>query len=62
MRSRFNHGEYTHMTLSIPAEMKHQIEQIAAHKDMSASALCREMFRKEIAQHEICENSRPGNR
>lgn len=50
------------MTLSIPAEMKHQIEQIAAQKDMSASALCRELFRKEIAQHEICENSRPGNR
>ena len=62
MRSRFKHGESTHMTLSIPAEMKHQIEQIAAHKDMSASAFCREMFRKEIAQHEICENSRPGNR
>ena len=50
------------MTLSIPAEMKHQIEQIAAHKDMSASALCRELFRKEIAQLEICENSRSGNR
>lgn len=62
MRSRFKHGEYTHMTLSIPADMKNQIEQIAAHKDMSASALCRELFRKEIAQHEICENSRPGNR
>lgn len=50
------------MTLSIPAEMKHQIEQIAAQKDMSASALFRELFRKEIAQHEICENRRPGNR
>ena len=50
------------MTVSIPAEMKDQIEQIAAKKDMSASALCRELFRKEIAQHEICENSRPGNR
>ena len=50
------------MTLSVPAEMKHQIEQIAAKKDMSASALCRELFRKEIAQNEICENSRPGNR
>ena len=62
MRSRFKHGESTHMTLSIPADMKHQIEQIAAHKDMSASALCRELFRKEIAQHEICENSRPINR
>ena len=62
MRSRFKHGESTHMTLSIPAEMKHQIEQIAAKKDMSASALCRELFRKEIAHHEICENSRPGNR
>ena len=62
MRSRFKHGEYTHMTLSVPAEMKHQIEQIAAQKDMSASALCRELFRKEIVQHEICENSRPGNR
>ena len=62
MRSRFKHGESTHMTLSIPAEMKHQIERIAAHKDMSASALCRELFRKEIAQHEICENSRSGNR
>ena len=62
MRSRFKHGESTHMTLSIPAEMKHQIEQIAAKKDMSASALFRELFRKEIAQHEICENSRPGNR
>ena len=62
MRSRFKHGESTHMTLSIPAEMKHQIEQIAAHKDMSASAFCRELFRKELAQHEIRENSRPGNR
>ena len=62
MRSRFKHGESTHMTLSIPADMKHQIEQIAAHKDMSASALCRELFRKEIAKHEICENSRPCNR
>ena len=62
MRSRFNHGESTHMTSSIPAEMKHQIEQIAAQKDMSASALCRELFRKEIAQNEICENRRPGNR
>ena len=62
MRSRFKHGESTHMTLSVPAEMKHQIEQIAAKKDMSASALCRELFRKEITQYEICENSRPGNR
>ena len=62
MRNRFKHGESTHMTLFIPAEMKYQIEQIAAHKDMSASALCRELFRKEIAQHEICENRRPGNR
>ena len=62
MRSRFKHGESTHMTLSIPAEMKHKIEQIAEHKDMSASALCRELFRKEIAQHEICENRIPGNR
>ena len=61
MQSRFKHGESTHMTLSIPAEMKHQIEQIAANKDMSASALCRELFRKEIAQHENCENSRSGN-
>lgn len=62
MRSRFKHGESTHMTLSVPAEMKHQIEQIAAHKDMSVSAFCRELFRKEIAQHEVCENRRPGNR
>lgn len=62
MRSRFKHGESTHMTLSVPADMKHQVEQIAAKKDMSASALCRELFRKEIAQHEIRENSRPGNR
>ena len=62
MRSRFKRGESTHMTLSLPADMKHQIEQIAAHKDMSASAFCRELFRKEIAQHEICENRRPGNR
>lgn len=62
MRSRFKHGESTHMTLSVPAEMKHQVEQIAAKKDMSASALCRELFRKEIAKHEICENRRPGNR
>lgn len=62
MRSRFKHGESTHMTLSVPADMKHQIEQIAAKKDMSASALCRELFRKEITQHEICENRRSGNR
>ena len=62
MRSRFKHGESTHMTLSVTAEMKHQIEQIAAHKDMSASALCRELFRKEIAQHEVCENHRSSNR
>lgn len=62
MRNRFDHGECTHMTLCVPEEMKHQIEQIAAHKDMSASAFCRELFRKEIAQHEICKNSRPGNR
>lgn len=62
MRSRFKHGESTHMTLSVTAEMKHQIEQIAAKKDMSASALCRELFRKEIAQHEICENRRSCNR
>ena len=62
MRSRFKHGESTHMTLSVPADMKHQVEQIAAQKDMSVSALCRELFRKEIAQHEICENSRPCNR
>ena len=62
MRSRFKHGESTHMTLSIPAEMKHQVEQIAAQKDMSASAFCRELFRKEIAKYEVCENSRPGNR
>lgn len=62
MRSRFKHGESTHMTLSVPAEMKHQIEQIAANKDMSASALCRDLFRKEIAKNEICENRRPGNR
>ena len=57
MRSRFKHRECTHMTLSVTAEMKHQIEQIAVQKDMSASALCRELFRKEIAQHEVCENS-----
>lgn len=50
------------MTLSVTAEMKHKIEQIAVQNDMSASALCRELFRKEIAKHEICENSRPGNR
>lgn len=62
MRSRFKHGECTHMTLSVTAEMKHQIEQIAAQNDMSASALCRELFRKEIAQHEIYENSGPCNR
>lgn len=62
MQSRFKHVESTHMTLSVTAEMKQQIEQIAAHKDMSVSALCRELFRKEIAQHEICEDRRPGNR
>ena len=62
MRSRFKHGESTHMTLSVPEEMKHHIEQIAAHKDMSASAFCRELFRKEIAQHGVCENRRSGNR
>lgn len=62
MRSRFKHVESTHMTLSIPVEMKYHIEQIAAHRDMSASALCRELFRKEIAQNEVCENPRSGNR
>ena len=67
MQSRFKHGERTHMTISVTEEIKHQIEQIAAQNDMSASALCRELFRKEIARkeiarHEICENSRPGNR
>ena len=62
MRSRFKHGETTHMTISLPAEMKHQVEQIAAKKDMSASAFCRELFRKELAKYEVCKNSRPGNR
>ena len=62
MRSRFEYWEYRHMTLYIPAEMKYRIEQIAAKKNMSTSALCRELFWNEIARHEICENSRPDNR
>ena len=61
MRNRFKHGECTHMSITVTAEIKHQIEQIAMQNDMSASAFCRELFRKEIAQHEIRENSRSGN-
>lgn len=65
MRSRFNNREITHITISVPVEMKRHIEQIAAKHDMSVSALCREVFRvtfrKEIAKHEVLPNSRPGN-
>lgn len=50
------------MTIAVPADLKDALDVIAAERDMSTSALCRELFRKEIAQNEICENRRPGNR
>ena len=62
MRGRFKHLTTTHMTLSVPADIKDTIEVIAAECDMSTSAFCRELFRKEIAKHEVLPNSRPGNR
>lgn len=61
MRSRFKHRETTHLTLSVPADIKETLEIIAAKCDMSTSAYCRELFRKEIAKHEVLPNSRPGN-
>ena len=62
MRSRFKHRETTHLTLSVPADLKETLEIIATERDMSTSAFCRELFRKEIAKHEVLPNSRPGNR
>jgi hypothetical protein len=62
MRSRFKHLATTHLTLSVPADLKDTLEVIAAERDMSTSAFCRELFRKEIAKHEVLPNSRPGNR
>ena len=62
MRGRFKHRATTHMTLSVPADLKDTLEVIAAERDMSTSAFCRELFRKEIAKHEVLPNSRPGNR
>ena len=61
MRSRFKHQATTHLTLSVPADLKDTLEIIAAERDMSISAYCRELFRKEIAKHEVSPNSRPGN-
>lgn len=61
MRSRFKHREITHLTLSVPADIKETLEIIASERDMSTSAYCRELFRKEIAKHEVLPNSRPGN-
>lgn len=61
MRSRFKHRETTHLTLSVPADIKETLEIIATERDMSTSAYCRELFRKEIAKHEVLPNSRPGN-
>ncbi len=61
MRSRFKHRATTHLTLSVPADLKETLEIIAAELDMSTSAYCRELFRKEIAQHEVLPDSRPGN-
>lgn len=62
MRSRFKHRATTHMTLSVPADLKDTLEVLAVECDMSTSAYCRELFRKEIAKHEVLPNSRPGNR
>ena len=62
MRSRFKHRATSHLTLSVPADLKETLEIIAAERDMSTSAYCRELFRKEIAQHEVLPNSRPCNR
>lgn len=50
------------MTLSVPADLKDSLEVIAAERDMSTSAYCRELFRKEIAKHEVLPDSRPCNR
>lgn len=61
MRSRFKHRETTHLTLSVPTDIKETLEIIASERDMSTSAYCRELFRKEIAKHEVLPNSRPGN-
>ena len=61
MRGRFKHRANTHLTLSVPADLKDALEIIAAERDMSTSAYCRELFRKEIAKHEVLPNSRPGN-
>lgn len=62
MRSRFKHRETTHLTLSVPADIKETLEIIATERDMSTSAYCREIFRKEIEKHEVLPNSGPGNR
>lgn len=61
MRSRFKHRATTHLTLSVPADLKETLEVIAAERDMSTSAYCRELFRKEIAKHEVLPNSGPCN-
>lgn len=61
MRSRFKHRATTHLTISVPADLKETLEVIAAERDMSTSAYCRELFRKEIVKHEVLPNSRPGN-
>lgn len=62
MRSRFKHLATTHLTLSVPADLKDTLEVLAAERDMSTSAFCREIFRKEIEKHEVLPNSGPGNR
>lgn len=62
MRSRFKHRATTHLTISVPADLKDTLEVIASERDMSTSAFCRELFRKEIAKHEVLPNSGSGNR
>lgn len=61
MRGRFKNRATTHLTLSVPADLKDALEIIAAERDMSTSAFCRELFRKEISKREVLPNSRPGN-
>ena len=51
-----------HMTISLPSELQLEIGRVACEQDMSVSALCRLLFREEIARYERQKDSEPGNR
>ena len=58
-----NRNLYDHLNMTIPAELKLRIGQIANERDMSISALCRLLIREEIVRYETDrQNRESGNR